>query len=213
MQFPEQLSGFYQRKYIVEDSLEVREKKKLAVEEAVEELWSEMVDQIRQLPDQDMNESDSEDSYMRDVVPTNRAASVTDATSNLPYTRDNIEKFIDSLRFNLLFNLGFEVRGINPNDEDCCICPCSMKKWRENFGLEFMNDIDKDCNYNGTPSGLFQHVTDIGSKGGYLHQGIAKYLWSYYKNFWGNVGHKALYRGNDAQYRLAEAEQKKKEYK
>lgn len=124
----------------------------------------------------------SEDSYMQNVVSTAAEAisSTTEGTRNLPYTRNTIEKFMDSLRFNLIFDVGFSVQGHNPDDEKSCFCPCSkiMKKWRSNFSVEFMIDKDECQGYHqrATPKGLMDHIRKVGTVGGYLHRGVELYL-------------------------------------
>jgi hypothetical protein len=162
---------------------------------------------------QDIYESDSEDSYMQDTVPITAGGAATANTANLAYPRSTIEKFIDSLRFNLIFNVGFDVKGIHPDDEVSCFCPCSktMSDWRDNFKVNHMESKDK-CNYyrRAEPKGLMDHLRKTGEQGGFLHRGIELYVTKLYEGYWGrDVGHKALYNKGDDMHKKAEAEERR----
>ena len=163
--------------------------------------------------DQNVYDSESEDSYMQDVVPLGTGVAGSAVSSTLPYSRATVEKFIDSLQYNLIFNVGFDIIVTNPDDEKSCFCPCSryMTRWRENFKITYLMEKDK-CTYHrrATPKGLMDHLRKLGQEEGcYMHRGIELYIKNLYENYWGNVGHKALYNGEDAMYRQAIAAETK----
>jgi Zn ribbon nucleic-acid-binding protein len=204
----------------MEDTDERAEKKRLAVEYAVKKLMTEMMEDAAQTQNtnQVIYESDSEDSYMQDTVPISAGATATATANatNLAYPRSTIEKFIDSLRYNLIFNVGFDVNGIHPDDEKSCVCPCSktMSRWRDNFGVNHMESKDK-CNYHkkAVPKGLMDHLHKTGKQGGFLHRGIELYLTKMYEDHLVHIGHKALYNIGDDMYKKAEAEERRLKFK
>jgi hypothetical protein len=155
----------------------------------------------------DLYESDSEDSYMKDVGPA----------ITLPYTRQTLTKFLESLPYNLIFLVGFDVVGINPDDEESCFCPCckSMLTWRENFKITYLIEQDQCKKYyqRAKPKGLMDHLHKVAENGGYMHLGIELYIRKLYENHWGRVGHKALYNGDDAMYRQAVAAEANKKHR
>ncbi len=216
-------NDFYQRKAIVEDSEQWSQKKRGAATYAAEKVIELMIEDQRRAiitttssSDNGRNTTityeseDSEDSYMKDVCADNSP------TANLPYHQDFVEKFFDALRYNLLFNIGFDVDGINPDDERSCFCPCSksMLKWRKNFGVDYLNDVDKCEGYHKRciPLGLMSHIRKLGGGDGdggqaYLHRGIEFYIDKLYGDYWGSIGHKALYQINSAEYKVSVAEE------
>lgn len=221
------MKQYYHSVHIIEDSPENAERKKLAAEAAIESLMSEMLDEIDKSNSlkqshKNMSESDdsddSEDSYMKDAIVTvGRDSNITEKARSLPYSRRNVEAFIHSLRYNLIFSVGFDVIGINPDDEISCYCPCSkaMDKWRNNFNLQFIITKDECQNFHkaAKPKGLMDHIKQVGSTGGYLHRGIELYLDNFYRNKWGNIGHKALYNIGDNNYNLAVAAESKHKHR
>ena len=72
----------------------------------------------------------------------------TVVTPNHHYEYDKMNSWISSLRYNYIFDSGFSesYRSLKPLADSCC-CPCSstMKKWREQFGLNFMKKNNKCC--------------------------------------------------------------------
>lgn len=118
-------------------------------------------------------------------------------------------KFMKSLPFNVIFDVGFHVIGVHPKDEESCFCPCSkmkMIKWRTNFGVEQVEKkVEKDecSNKVYTPKALMDHLLSIGT---YLHRAIHDYLEIVYKEFWDyKTSHKALYKVGTLDYNRAEA--------
>eukprot|EP00551_Chaetoceros_affinis_P008906 CAMPEP_0203668946 /NCGR_PEP_ID=MMETSP0090-20130426/5430_1 /ASSEMBLY_ACC=CAM_ASM_001088 /TAXON_ID=426623 /ORGANISM="Chaetoceros affinis, Strain CCMP159" /LENGTH=945 /DNA_ID=CAMNT_0050533503 /DNA_START=144 /DNA_END=2981 /DNA_ORIENTATION=- len=200
---------FYLKQQMREDSDDWIQKKQEAAEATVNQLMEEMNRDAAPLDNQSEYESDSGDSYMQDVVPAGQGST---GARDLPYPRSTIENFIDSLQYNLIFNVGFDLVVVNPDDEKSCKCPCSkyMTKWRENFKCTFMIEKDK-CTYHkrAAPKGLMDHLRKLGGEGAYLHRGIEIYITKLYENYWGAVGHKALYNGDDAMYKLAQAAETK----
>ncbi len=163
--------------------------------------------------------SDDDDSYMKDVCATREeaeAAAHSSHNKSLPYSPTQIYQFFDSLKYNLLFNLGFELKMTHPDDVKNCYCPCSksMKKWRQNFNVDFLLESDECEGYHSLcrPMGLMSHIRKLGGGDGnggraYLHRGVQIYIEYLYRDYWGSIGHKALYQINDANYRLAEAKE------
>ena len=179
------VGDYYHKVHIVEDTPANLEWKELAVEQAVEKLMTEMLDDAMVLQnnnagEEDLYESESDDSYMKGVVSSAAEAAMTDTARILPYTRETIERFIDALRYNLIFNVGFDVMGLHPDDEKSCLCPCckNMMNWRENFKLQSMTERDKCQGFHRltTPNGLMDHLNKLGRDGGYLHRGVELYL-------------------------------------
>ena len=154
---------------------------------------------IKECPDENLSSYESDSDYSEPSY----------AGPDLPYTKSIIHNFIDALRYNLLFSVGFDVVfGNHPDDEKSCLCPCckNMVKWRENFQVNYMIEKDK-CDYHrkSLPKGLMDHLKKIGDGGGYLHLGTELYLRKLYGNLYGNIGHKALYNAGDPDYKRAEA--------
>ena len=156
---------------------------------------------------------DSEGSYMKDVVQLKSDG--TRINCNLPYSRETLSKFVYSLPYNLISFIGFDAVGYNPEDEKSCSCSCPLSmsaiKWRTNFDISFMNDNDKCSGYhkNALPFGLMDHVRKLGESGGYLHLAVQLYLETLHAKKWGSIGHKALYKPGDENYKKAEAAEKK----
>ena len=207
------INDYYHKNHIIDDTPDNIEWKKIAVEQAVEKLMTEMTNDAKKLQknDNDVSEGPAADAtnnttettitetskklpYTRVILqksnrvsdgPTAVAnntieAPITEIATSLPYTRVEIERFIDALRYNLIFNIGFDVMGIHPDDEKSCLCPCckNMIKWRQNFNIEFMTDKDACQGFHKftTPKGLMDHLHKLGTQGGYLHRGVELYL-------------------------------------
>ena len=111
------------------------------------------------------SDSDMSDGYMQDVVPVGQGSCGMRET---PYPRSTVENFIDSLQYNLIFNVGFDLVVVNPDDEKSCYCPCSkyMTRWRENFKATYMIEKDSKCCYHkrAPAKGLMDHLRKLGGE-------------------------------------------------
>ena len=86
-----------------------------------------------------------------------------------------------------------------------------MSTWRENFKVTYLIEQDQCKKYyqRTKPKGLMDHLHNVGENGGYIHLGIELYIRKLYDSYWGRVGHKALYNGDDAMHRQAIAAEAK----
>ena len=243
----ETYEDFFHKKYISPDSIEKKEKKEEAAKYAASKVIELM--ELHATPTQDIvtenynngkkttttieysSNDDDDDSYMKDVCATREEAeaaashtSYNNSNKSLPYSPTQMNQFFDSLKYNLLFNVGFDLKGIHPDDEKNCYCPCSksMKKWRQNFNVDFLLESDECEGYHRLcrPIGLMSHIRKLGGGDGdggraYLHRGIEFYIECLYGDYWGRtkmgepIGHKALYQLHDANYKRAEAEEQR----
>ena len=185
LQYMNDINDYHHKSHIFDDTADNIEWKELAVEQTVEKLMAEMIEDSKVLQNtnvggEDLYESESDDSYMKDACSSAAEATMTETARSLPYTKETIVRFIDALRYNLIFNVGFDVMGIHPDDEKSCLCPCckNMIKWRQNFNVEFMTDKDSCQGFHKltTPKGLMDHLNKLGTQGGYLHRGVELYL-------------------------------------
>ena len=73
------------------------------------------------------------------------------------YTKQQIDSFFQSLKENVVFDMGFKVYGFHIHDEKKCWCPLGkqMRVWRQEFGLSQVVQCDKFCDAprNMTPQG------------------------------------------------------------
>ena len=119
----------------------------------------------------------------------------TSEESNASYFGDHDEdkyphlylnRWISSLRYNVMFDLGFLVFGdkhISSESDSLCQCPCAkwQGKWREMFGLTSL--LEKDIcthNKNMKRESLLLHLEMLGNRGAYLHYMTHKYLTELY---------------------------------
>ena len=75
----------------------------MAAEAAIAAVMEKMNKDAAPLGNESEYESNSDDSYMQDVVPSGQGSL---GRRDLPYPRSIVEKFLDSLRYNLIFNVG-----------------------------------------------------------------------------------------------------------
>ena len=141
----------------------------------------------------------------------------------LQYPEDEVNRFFDSLLNNHVFDMGYNLMGINDGKEKYCWCPCShnMKPWKEaNLLLCYFNansDCQKACGkginknvmgklkkMNGTQ--LWKHVNDRALTCP-IHLGIMTYLRLKYEDKEDKLSHKSMYIFNSTQYRIAEAKE------
>lgn len=119
-------------------------------------------------------------------------------------------------------NLGFHVGREYPDEDKCCFCPCGLKLklWREKFLLG-----GHTCETRGNqpgkfaPSGLIDHLEQFWNPerlAGTLkrpciyHEIVYTYLVNLYADYWGaGLSHRAFYKMNDAEWRRAEAAERK----
>ena len=128
-----------------------------------------------------------------------------------------VKQFFDALPYNMVFLVGFDVLGTNPNDAKHCRCPCSSKcaKWRKQFDLnDIMDNCEEvdDCTFKSSePHGLMQHLKDSNRRKKGLHLFVQLYVEELYgPPYCGNVGHKGLYKPGDPSHKAAEAFEKRK---
>ena len=141
----------------------------------------------------DSNDSEFED-YEGYVLPAVKQDIVT---PYLPY--------IDALA-DCPMILGFHA----VNAERCCYCPCGpkLRRWRESYNIKWNEDKCKSL--KTTPNGLMDHLL-ISC---FYHWMARKYLQILYADFWNpGVGHKALYKVSDANYKAAELAEKRLDLK
>mmetsp|Transcript_17584 Transcript_17584/g.38884 ORF Transcript_17584/g.38884 Transcript_17584/m.38884 type:complete len:982 (+) Transcript_17584:123-3068(+) len=143
-----------------------------------------------------------------------------DEIDNLPVSREDVKKFFDALPYNVTFLIGFDVLGVNAKDERHCLCPCSSKcaKWRRQFGIErILEDFgNKEACVNtfksSGPYALMQHLNQKAGQRIGLHYFVLCYVRELYgPPYCGRVGHKGLYPPSSAEYKKAEAYERKKD--
>ena len=104
------------------------EKKLAAAAKALESI-NEHVAEIREEIHEDSDYSDS-DGIECDKMFT------CDKYANDMYSPSELEAFVHALPFNIIFDAGFLVPGIHPDDEKHCYCPCAkhmVSLWRTLF--------------------------------------------------------------------------------
>jgi len=131
------------------------------------------------------------------------------------FTEEEIISFFSNLRKNLVFDIGFRVKGLNEEHLVNCWCPCGKKMltWRKHFIIDHIVEKYNDTNCSDkkgksvkeriTPIGLMSHL-ESKKNSCVLHLGVYKYLWELYGDLRG-IGHKALYKMGDPKYKRAEA--------
>ena len=143
-----------------------------------------------------------------------------DEIDNLPVSEEDVKKFFDALPYNVTFLIGFDVLGVNAKDERNCLCPCSSKcaKWRRQFGIErILEDFGKKeaCVNTFKSSGPYALIQHLNQKAGQrigLHYFVRLYVEALYGSpYCGRVGHKGLYPPSSAEYKKAEAYERKKD--
>jgi hypothetical protein len=141
--------------------------------------------------------------------------------SNYNKNIDDILAFFEALPFNLVFNAGFHYPGISTLDEEKCYCPCSwkMKVWQTQFHLDGLckgtsgKKIEYCSDNKFIHHALMSHLEKIGERDdllGLIHRGIHKYIHLLYTSFNGGLGHKALFKMGDDNYKKVDLYERKK---
>eukprot|EP01082_Thalassiosira_pseudonana_P010555 g9307.t1 g9307 contig36:306427-308909(+) len=191
----------------------------VAIEKVEERLREkEEVEAQRQYNDSD----DSDDSYKRDLRGGGKRT-----TSQL--TSDD-RTFLGALSSCYTMMIGFDIVALgNSKDTEWCYCPLSTKqqKWRAMHGIQL--DADDQCKCSGafSPIGLMGHLEMIGGVRTYRdpntrqqtadpmlckrHYGARQFLMSLYANYNGEgIGHKALFKLNDDNWKKADVAENKR---
>ena len=162
--------------------------------------------------DSDFDEFDimNEDDPYADIVKVDES---TGSIQKSNYKITTLEAWKNALPYNLTFLVGFDVLGLDPRDEITCFCPCGpkMKKWRKQFFLgDDIEGIDQCTRHKRMePQGLMDHLNKTDEGGGFIHGLIELYIRKLYEKTEFGTGHKALYKKEDANYKLAVAAEKK----
>ena len=135
---------------------------------------------------------------------------------------DEMKDFFKALPYNLVFNAGFHYPGCAIEDAKKCYCPCSwkMKTWQTQFYLDGLckgtyGKKEEYCSDNNfLHHALMSHLEKVGERDdtmGLIHRGIHKYIHILYKNHNSGLGHKALFKYGDDNYRKIEKFETKRE--
>ena len=122
--------------------------------------------------DEDAYYEDSDDMSDEDYLGQNNSRIAT-----APYTLKSLNHFASSIRYNYLFDMGFNHS--EATKKAICQCPCSkyQKIWREQFGIKYVHERDQCTYHKMVPvENLVQHLNTIASKGGYFHTLTLEYL-------------------------------------
>jgi hypothetical protein len=103
---------------ILLDKVQWFEKKKAAARAT----WETTIDKINKENTQVYNDESDTDSCGSDAPYNDR--NLLDPNAKLMYQPHELESFIECLPYNVVFDAGFVVKGVHPDDEEHCYCPC-----------------------------------------------------------------------------------------
>ena len=104
---------------------------------------STLLERIQEIEDDGLSDDDDDDDDDFDIddgAPYSSFSSSKRRKIESMYSEKEVMHFFKSLINNVVFDMGFKVYGLHPNDERNCWCPMGkhMGIWRECFNLEDM---------------------------------------------------------------------------
>eukprot|EP01082_Thalassiosira_pseudonana_P014115 g11742.t1.2.5e17418b g11742 g11742.t1 contig6:504033-506335(-) len=189
----------------------------VAIEKVEEQLKEKEEEAQRQYYDSD----ESEDYYKMNLRGGDKRT-----TSQLT---SHDRTFLGALSSCYTMMIGFDIVALgNSKDTEWCYCPLSTKqqKWRAMHGIQL--DADDQCKCSGafSPLELMGHLEMIGGVRTYrdpntsqptavpmfckLHYGARQFLMSLYENYHEGIGHKALFKLNDCNWKKADVAENKR---